>query len=522
MKPDTFEKMKLSSATIKALRDMGFKKPTPIQAHTIELLMGGEDITAMSRTGTGKTAAFGIPAIEMTNPDDPSLQVLILAPTRELAMQICGEIRKMLKYTEDIKVAALYGGQPIIKQIAALRKGVQIAVGTPGRIMDHLKRHTLKTGNLRLVVLDEADEMLDMGFREDIEAILKKTPADRQTALFSATMAEEIRELAKKYQSNPHFIKAEHKELTVPEISQTCFEVKEATKPRAAARLLEMYRPDLALVFCNTKKRADALAETLRAMGFSSEALHGDLNQTQRDDVMGKFRSGKIKILVSTDIAARGIDVADVAMVINYDLPLEAEYYVHRIGRTGRAGKEGMAFSLVCGREMNRLKEIAEYAGCKINLKPLPSLSDIGRYRQKELADRIFAIVREGNLTPYADIAQGLAKKGLKIQDIAAALIKMSLADEEAPVFVPGNPDDMIRLEINAGSRKAIRAKDIVGAVAGECSIPGSVLGHIEIETERSIIEVPCRYVPDILKLMQGKKIKKAQVKVKPLQKNKL
>ncbi len=430
-------------------------------------------------------------------------------------MQICGELRKMLKYTSDIRVLPVYGGQPIIKQIGALRKGVQIVVGTPGRVMDHLKRHTLKTGNLRLVVLDEADEMLDMGFREDIEAILKKTPDQRQTVLFSATMPDEIRELAKKYQSNPQFIKSGHKELTVPEISQTCFEVKEATKVRAAARLLDMYRPNLALVFCNTRKRVSALAESLDAMGFSARGLHGDLNQAQRDEVMSGFRSGEVKILVSTDIAARGIDVANVEMVINYDLPLEAEYYVHRIGRTGRAGKKGIAFSLVCGREINRLKEIAEYAGCKISLKPLPSLRDIGIYRQKELGEKIIAAVKEGNLSNYEELADRLVKKGLKMQDIAAALIKMSLAEYEAPVFVPGNPDDMVRLEINAGSKKAIRAKDIVGAVAGECGIPGSVLGHIEIEEGRSILEVPCSYAPDILKLMQGKKIKKAVVQVR-------
>lgn len=515
MKPENFEKMGLSPQTIRALKDMGFKKPTPVQAHTIELLMAGEDITAMSRTGTGKTAAFGIPAIETADPNNSALQTLILAPTRELAMQICTEIRKMLKYTDDIKVLAVYGGQPIVKQIAALRRGVQIVVGTPGRVMDHLKRHTLKTNSLRLVVLDEADEMLHMGFREDIEAILKKTPSDRQTALFSATMPEEIRELAKNYQNNPRFIKAEQKELTVPSISQTCFEVKEATKARATARLLEMYRPDLSLVFCNTKKRVDTVTQTLKAMGFSADGLHGDLNQAERDHVMTSFRSGDINVLVSTDIAARGIDVANVEMVINYDLPLEAEYYVHRIGRTGRAGKDGMAFSLVIPREINRLKEIAEYAKCKINLKPLPSLSDIGKYRQEELAEKIFAAAKEGDLNQYEEIAAKLVKKGLSMQDIACALIKLALKAADTPVFVPGNPDSIVKFKINAGSKKAIRAKDIVGAIAGECGIPGKALGTIEVGEESSTIEAPARYAPDILKGMQGKKIKKTAVSIK-------
>lgn len=508
--------MNLAPETLRAIADMGFEEATPIQSHTIELLKSGEDVIGQSQTGTGKTAAFGIPCLEMIDESSQRLQAVILSPTRELAIQICEELRRLLKYRDGIKILPIYGGQPIDRQIAALRRGVQVVVGTPGRVIDHINRHTLKMHDVRFAVLDEADEMLDMGFRDDIEKILSKMPEERQTVLFSATMPEEIKQLAKTYQRNPKFVKVAKKELTVPKIEQTYFEIKERTKPEAVSRLMDMYNPELTVIFCNTKKRVDDLVEILQSRGYFAEGLHGDLKQTQRDMVMKKFRSRTIEILVATDVAARGIDVEDVSMVINYDIPQDEEYYVHRIGRTGRAGKEGMAFSFVVGRDIYKLREIMAYAKCKIKLGKLPSLSDIERNRVNEFLDSVRNTVAENHLAKYIAMVEQLMDEDISSMDIAAALMKLALHDEDAENAEEylSDPDAIVELKINAGSKKSIRAKDIVGAIAGECGISGKCLGHIEVYPDHSTVEVPRKYVNDILKIMQNKKIKKAKVGV--------
>lgn len=508
--------MNLAPETLRAIADMGFEEATPIQSQTIELLKSGEDVIGQSQTGTGKTAAFGIPCLEMIDESSQRLQAVILSPTRELAIQICEELRRLLKYRDGIKILPVYGGQPIDRQIAALRRGVQVVVGTPGRVIDHINRHTLKMRDVCFAVLDEADEMLDMGFRDDIEKILSKMPEDRQTVLFSATMPEEIKQLAKTYQRNPKFVKVAKKELTVPKIEQTYFEIKERTKPEAVSRLMDMYNPELTVIFCNTKKRVDDLVEILQSRGYFAEGLHGDLKQTQRDMVMKKFRSRTIEILVATDVAARGIDVEDVSMVINYDIPQDEEYYVHRIGRTGRAGKEGMAFSFVVGRDIYKLREIMAYAKCKIKLGKLPSLSDIERNRVNEFLDSVRNTVAENHLAKYIAMVEQLMDEDISSMDIAAALMKLALHDEDAENAEEylSDPDAIVELKINAGSKKSIRAKDIVGAIAGECGISGKCLGHIEVYPDHSTVEVPRKYVNDILKIMQNKKIKKAKVGV--------
>jgi ATP-dependent RNA helicase DeaD len=392
---------------------------------------------------------------------------------------------------------------------------VQVVVGTPGRVIDHIKRHTLKLNAVRLAVLDEADEMLDMGFRDDIESILEKMPEDRQTVLFSATMPDEIKALAKRYQKNPQHIKVAKKELTVPKITQTYFEIKEKTKPEAVSRLMDMYNPQLTVIFCNTKKRVDDLVEILQSRGYFAEGLHGDLKQSQRDLVMKKFRSGTIEILVATDVAARGIDVENVSMVINYDIPQDEEYYVHRIGRTGRAGRDGVAFSFVVGRDIYKLREIMAYAKCKIKLGKLPSLADIERNRVNEFLDSVRNTVAENHLAKYMAMVEQLMDEDISSMDIAAALMKLALYDEENELNANdtlSDPDAITELRINAGSKKSIRAKDIVGAIAGECGIPGKALGHIEVYENHSTVEVPRRYVADVMKIMQNKKIKKARV----------
>ena len=514
-----FEELQLSEELIRAVKDMGFEEATPIQSKAITKVLEGKDIIGQSQTGTGKTAAFGLPCIDMIDVNNKKLQAVILSPTRELAIQICEEFRKFLKYKEDIKVLPVYGGQPIERQITALKKGVQIVVGTPGRVMDHMKRRTLKMETVKMVVLDEADEMLDMGFRDDIETILDKIPEDRQTVLFSATMAKEIMELTDKYLINPELIKVARKELTVPNIEQIYFEIKEKTKVEATSRLIDMYSPDLAVIFCNTKKRVDELVEHLQGRGYFSEGLHGDLKQIQRDIVMKKFRNRTIEILVATDVAARGIDVDDVDIVINYDLPQDEEYYVHRIGRTGRAGRSGKAFSFVVGREIYKLRDIMKYTKAKIKLGKLPSLTDIEEAKTNNFIEKVKSVIEEGRLTKYINIVENIINEDISAVEVSAALLKMNLYDENTEDIdfeddLENNNEKLVRLFINVGSKKRVRAKDIVGAIAGECGIPGKSIGDIDIYDDYTFLDVPKKYVKDILKGMKGKKIKKVSVKV--------
>ena len=523
----SFEQMNLSREILLAVKDMGFEEATPIQTQTIEKIREGKDIIAQSQTGTGKTAAFGIPCLEMIDIEDKSLQAIILSPTRELAIQICEEFRKLLKYKEGIKVLPIYGGQPIDRQIKALKKGIQIVVGTPGRLMDHLRRHTIKTKAVKLVILDEADEMLDMGFREDIETILSKTPEERQTLLFSATMPQEIIDLTNKYQKNPDLIKIAHKELTVPSIEQIYFELKEKTKPAALCRLIDMYTPELSIIFCNTKKRVDELVETLQSRGYFADGLLGDLKQEQRDIVMKKFRSRTIEILVATDVAARGIDVDNIDIVFNYDIPQDEEYYVHRIGRTGRAGKKGMALSFVVGREVYKLKDIMKYTNSKIKLGHLPSLTDVENAKTEAFINEVKSVIEDGKkLSKYRTLVERLMDEDISPIDISAALLKMQLHDESSDDFdldeitvnseLNGKSEKVVRFFINIGKKKKIRAKDIVGAIAGECGIPGKSIGDIEIFDDFTFVTIPRKYAKDFLKGMQGKKIKNSKIKIEP------
>lgn len=368
-----FEDLSLSPEIQRAVSKMGFKEASPIQAQAIPAMMSGKDIIGHAQTGTGKTAAFGIPLLEKIDPDSKKLQAIVLCPTRELAMQAANEIRTLGKYLHNIKVLPIYGGQDIRQQIRALKSGVQVVIGTPGRVMDHMRRKTLKMNSLHTVVLDEADEMLNMGFREDIETILSSVPDERQTVLFSATMPKPILDITKKYQHEAQIIKITRQELTVPNIKQYYYEVKPKNKEEALSSLLNTYSPKSSVVFCNTKRQVDLLAHALVGRGYTAAALHGDLKQSQRDRVMKSFRKGSTDILVATDVAARGIDVQGIEAVFNYDLPQDDEYYVHRIGRTGRAGKAGRSFTFVNGREMYKLKEIQRYCKTKIQARKIPA-----------------------------------------------------------------------------------------------------------------------------------------------------
>ncbi len=362
---------------------MGFVDASPIQSEAIPHILEGRDVIGQAQTGTGKTAAFGIPALELVDVADKSTQILVLCPTRELAVQVSDEFKRLAKYKKGIHVTPIYGGDPIEKQISALKRGVHIVIGTPGRVMDHMERRTLNLQNVKMIVLDEADEMLDMGFREDIEEILQEMPEERQTIFFSATMSKPILNMTKKYQNDPVLVKVVKSELTASSIEQLYYVVKEKGKVEVMTRLIDMYNLQLMLVFCNTKKRVDELVEELQVRGYQAEGIHGDMRQQQRNNVMAKFRAGVITILVATDVAARGIDVENVDAVFNFELPLDEEYYVHRIGRTGRAGKAGKAFSFVVGRELNRLREVERYTKVKIERGVIPSYEDIIGVKKK-------------------------------------------------------------------------------------------------------------------------------------------
>ncbi len=366
MQKPEFEKLHLSKTVRKALDTMGFEELSPIQAQSIPLVLKGNDIIGQAQTGTGKTAAFGIPLIELMNAGKRQTEAIILCPTRELAIQVSSELRKLARYRKDIIIAPVYGGQSIRPQIASLKKGVHIVVGTPGRMIDHMKRRTIKLGTVTKVVLDEADEMLNMGFLEDIETILNATSAMRQTLLFSATMPESIRRLAGKYQKDPLLVKVVGDELTVSEVDQSYIEVRPGRKLNLLRKIVDNYKFSSSLVFCNTRKCVDDVARNLKALGYDTESIHGDMAQGQRDRVMAKFRRGHSTILVATDVAARGIDVRGVEAVINYDIPRDDQYYVHRVGRTARMGKTGYAFTLVLPTEMGKLKEITNYAKTEI------------------------------------------------------------------------------------------------------------------------------------------------------------
>ncbi len=426
-----YEDADIDERILRAVTELGFEQMTPIQEQAIPIFMSGQDIIGQAQTGTGKTAAFGIPILQKIDPEDRSLQAVILCPTRELAMQAADQLRKFSKYMHGIKVLPIYGGQDIVKQIKNLKGGVQIVVGTPGRVMDHMRRHTLRMETVHTVVLDEADEMLNMGFREDIETILKEMPENRQTGLFSATMPKPILDITKTYQKDAAFIKMTPKEVTIPLIKQAYYQVRRQDKEEVLCRLIDYYDPKRALIFCNTKRMVDELTEHLKARGYEVEGLHGDLSQHQRDTVMNLFRSGRANILIATDVAARGIDVSDVEAVYNFDVPEDIEYYVHRIGRTGRAGKTGRSFTLVVGREIYKVRDIERICHTKIRERKIPNAADIMERKAKKILQEAENVIETEDVSRAAEyILDEIALGQYSATQIAAAFMKMKLGDE--------------------------------------------------------------------------------------------
>lgn len=420
----------LDNRIVRAIREMGFEKLSPIQEQAIPYLLQGEDIIGQAQTGTGKTAAFGIPAIQHINPDVKKLQTIILCPTRELAIQAAEELRKIAKYMHGIKVLPVYGGQDISRQIAGLR-GVQIIVGTPGRVMDHMRRRTIKLDLVNMVVLDEADEMLNMGFREDMELILGQIPGEHQTALFSATMPKPILEITDRFQNDAKLVKVAAQELTIPLVSQKFYRVKNQDKDAACVRLLEYYQPKLTLIFCNTKKKVDELSDLLKEQGFQAEGLHGDLSQAQRDAVMKRFRNGGTSILIATDVAARGIDVDDVEAVINYDIPQDIEYYVHRIGRTGRAGRKGRSFTFANSREIYKIREIERVCHTTITEKKFPGAAKVLKAKADKYLNKAWKLHEHEDIELMKSFLQRkMEEEGCDALELAAAMLKLQVGDK--------------------------------------------------------------------------------------------
>lgn len=519
-----FNELNLSQELIQAVDELGFTNMTEIQQQSIPMLLEGKDVIGRSNTGTGKTAAFGIPAVEsITEANKNNVNVLILCPTRELAMQAHEEIRKFAKYKKIVKAVSVYGGASMEKQIHELKRGANIVIGTPGRVMDHIRRRTLKLNNLRCIILDEADEMLNMGFREDIESILSDVPEERQTVLFSATMPPAILAITEKYQKNPVHIKIKSAQKTVELIEQFYFEVAMGRKTDALKLLLSAYSPASAMVFCNTKKMVDDLTEELIKSGFRASGIHGDMKQSQRTQVMNGFKNKSTEILVATDVAARGIDVSGVDAVFNYDLPQDNEYYIHRIGRTGRAGRTGTAYTLISGRkQFYELREIERYTKATIQEKSLPQKSEIVAMKKNNIVNEISEI---NNVSHEAyNILDRLAEMGIDYRETAARIISERLNSEidSLPEFEYSRPikkgkkvTQTVKVDINIGRNKRIAPNFILGALVDATGMSGRDFGKIDIFDTHTTVEIPEDEKEYILESTNPMKINGNKVEVK-------
>lgn len=495
----TFRDFPLSEAIQRAVAEVGYTEPTPIQAQSIPLILEGKDVIGRSHTGTGKTAAFGLPAIEMIDPDLEGVQVLVLCPTRELAMQAAVEVEKFARYKKGVKVVAVYGGASMEKQIFQLKKGANFVIGTPGRIMDHLRRRTLRLGSLRMVILDEADEMLNMGFREDIETILAQAPEERQTVLFSATMPQPILDITREYQKDPVMVAiGSERSRTAENIEQFYFDCPMGRKMDVLNLLLAKYDPKLSVVFCNTKKMVDELSEYLTNAGYQAVGIHGDMRQSARTQVMASFKSHRTRILIATDVAARGIDVENVDAVFNFDIPQDIEFYVHRIGRTARAGKEGKAYTLISGRrQFYQLRDIMASTGAKIIQAEIPSASEIYESRLSQFA----ASLAESLAQPLPEgeaMLHRLTGMGLTAEQVAEAALERLLAGQRKAlpevqvVSRRGESRDgkQTGVVLSIGRRQRIAPNFILGAIADATGIPGKQVGKIDIYDDYTVVQL--------------------------------
>jgi ATP-dependent RNA helicase DeaD len=540
-----FDELGLGQQLVETLHALGYEEPTPIQVQAIPILLGGGDVLGSAATGTGKTAAFALPMVERLEEGRREVQSLVLAPTRELAVQVAEAVHRYGRH-RGVSVLPVYGGQPIERQLSGLRRGVQVVVGTPGRLLDHIRRGTLKLSSVRYVVLDEADEMLDMGFIEDIEAILEETPKERQTALFSATFPPRIADLAKRHLREPTRVMVRQTPMETPLVRQMAYTVPRQYKLEALGRILDTEAPTSAIIFCRTRTEVDELTESLAIRGYRPEALHGGLTQAQRDRVMGRFREGVADLLIATDVAARGLDVEHVSHVVNYDIPQTPEVYVHRIGRTGRAGREGTAITLVQPREHRLLKGIERMIRQRIEPARIPTIADLRARRFEMFRASLRELLVEENFDGYRGAVESLAEE-FDPMEIAAAAAKLAAdamhgeiaederdfpqwegRDERGPRDEgrgprgrrdrddsqrggggrrgPGGP--MTRLFVSVGRRRGIRPADLVGAISNEANIPGSAIGAIEITDQFSLVEVPESLADQVVRSLSNARIK--------------
>jgi ATP-dependent RNA helicase DeaD len=554
---EAFAALGLTDVTLRAVAALGYGAPTPIQAQTIPILLAGRDLIAQAPTGTGKTAAYGLPIVEHLDPELLAPQALIVCPTRELAMQVSEALNTFGKYRQMVTLP-IYGGAPYERQIRALARGVQVVIGTPGRLLDHLRRETLKLGDIKMVVLDEGDEMLNMGFIEDIETLLAALPADRQSALFSATVPPRIASLAERYLRNPAHVHVEPRVTTAPKVRQVYYEVPFFAKPDALARILDHEEPQSVIVFVRTRQDADEVAERLNALGYLAQPIHGEIPQAQRERTLARFRAGGTQILVATDVAARGLDIPDVSHIINYDLPMDAESYVHRIGRTGRAGKEGEALTLVTPREQRQLRALEKTIRHRLQRLRVPTPADVAARRREGFREDVLKILDAGELDAFLALVEDLAGSR-EPMEIAAAAFKMAAQAREAAhpgtginwVTMPPAPPEpepapmadasarpplrprphredehfeeseprpkkrtaarrdgmaassdagqMVRLFMRVGRTHGVRPSDIVGAIANEANVPGDEIGDIDIYDTFSFVEIPSRYADTVI-----------------------
>lgn len=535
-----FSQLSLTPKVEKAIKEMGFDLATPIQSEAIPLIRTGIDVIARSQTGTGKTIAYAIPAIERvdTHEEKDTVQVLVLCPTRELAQQATEEIRKVARFKTGIRPVEIYGGTAIDKQCIRLRRA-NIVIGTPGRIMDHMRRKTLKLSRVKMVILDEADEMLNMGFKEDIETILNDIPEDRQTVLFSATMPPAILKLTQEFQKDPRLIEINKDQVTIEEIEQRYIDVPYNKKKDALLALLQFHEPKRAIIFCNTKKMVDELTELVLSRRFSAESIHSDIKQSQRTSVMQDFKQGRTAILIATDIAARGIDVNDVDFVINYDLPANSEHYVHRIGRTGRAGKSGCSITLCSGRrEISAMRGIALDAKSVIARAELPTAEEMKKQSADKLLLAMEAALQRSTQPVYSELADRLAEKGYSMGSIAAAAMQLLFGTDAAPARVPaltphskempagvkratGNvrlrPARYEMILIDIGSNHHVAANHIIGAITERTGFSSKDIGKVEIFPDQSVVEIPAGHCDEIVGAMAGCKITGRPVKTEKL-----
>ena len=515
----SFYEFGISDKILVSLSDMGFEEPTPIQKIVIPHALKGKDIIGQAQTGTGKTAAFGIPLIEQ-RPDSKSKHpyAIVLAPTRELAVQVSGELNKM-GGRAGILSLPVYGGQSIELQIKNLKKGIDIVVGTPGRLIDHIQRKTLNLGEIKTVVLDEADEMLNMGFIEDIEKILASIPDERQTMLFSATMPKEIILIAKKYMKKPVSFTVDAGELVVANIKQVFYEVREEDKIKALTRLLDVEVPIITLVFCHTKREVDDVAGKLQQMGYPAGAIHGDFTQSHRDEMMRRFKSGDLDILVATDVAARGLDIPDVSHVINYSIPQDPEGYIHRIGRTGRAGKSGIAITFITPRQYRQLRLIEQTARTQIKKEKLPTIEQVKKAKEDELAGVIEELIQKSKHTGLYPLTKTLFEK-YPPKDIAAAAFYLLLGSDEIDEIESIEPShsghkmDFVRLFMTIGKKDKIRVGDIVKSITAEAGIPARKIGNIALMDKFSFVEIPANLADGVIHAINDSIIKGRKISV--------